>query len=59
VNIHSWKDLIQDESGQDLVEYALVAGLIALALVTSMKGLATGISSAFSLVTSDIATQVP
>ena len=30
------RNLKQDESGQDLIEYALIAALIALAAVTSM-----------------------
>lgn len=35
-----WKlltNLNQDESGQDLIEYALVAALIALGTIASMK----------------------
>jgi pilus assembly protein Flp/PilA len=31
--------LINDESGQDLIEYALVAGLIGIAAVAAMTGL--------------------
>ena len=42
--------LIQDESGQDLIEYALVAGLIGLGAVVAMSGLATKIGTAFSSV---------
>lgn len=40
--------LLQDESGQDLIEYALVAGLIGLGAVTAMTTLSTKISSAFT-----------
>ena len=40
----------QDESGQDLIEYALVAALIGLGAVTSMKSFATTIGSAFTTV---------
>jgi pilus assembly protein Flp/PilA len=32
--------LIQDESGQDLIEYALVAGLIGLGAVATVSGFA-------------------
>jgi pilus assembly protein Flp/PilA len=39
--------LWQDESGQDLIEYALVAALIALGAVTSMKTVSTAIGNAF------------
>ena len=37
-----------DESGQDLIEYALVACLIALGATAAMNTFATTISSAFS-----------
>jgi len=47
-------NLLRDESGQDLIEYALVAALIALGAITAMKGLATGISTAFSTISSDL-----
>jgi len=32
-----FKNLLHDESGQDLIEYALVAALIALGAITAMK----------------------
>lgn len=38
----------EDESGQDLIEYALVAALIAFAAVTTMQTLAQQINNAFS-----------
>lgn len=40
--------LKNDEDGQDLIEYALVVALIALAATTGMKALATGINTAFT-----------
>jgi pilus assembly protein Flp/PilA len=43
-------DLLWDESGQDLIEYALVAALIALGATATMKTLATTIGSAFTVV---------
>jgi len=42
--------LVKDESGQDLIEYALVVSLIALAATVSMKALATTIGTAFTAV---------
>jgi pilus assembly protein Flp/PilA len=42
--------LMNDESGQDLIEYALVAGLIGLGAVVAMSGLATKIGTAFNSV---------
>ena len=49
-----FKNLLHDESGQDLIEYALVAALIALGAVTAMRGLAGGISTAFSSISSNL-----
>ena len=42
------KNLLRDDSGQDLIEYALVAALIGLGATTAMSGLATTIGTAFS-----------
>lgn len=40
--------LWQEEEGQDLVEYALIAALIALASVAALNTLATDLQNAFS-----------
>ena len=40
--------LLVDESGQDLIEYALVAALIGLGAVATMKTLGTKIGGAFT-----------
>ncbi len=40
--------IFQDERGQDLIEYALVVALIALAATAGMKTVATAIGSAFT-----------
>ncbi len=42
------KDVLKEEDGQDMVEYALVMGLIALGATVAMKGLATTIGTAFT-----------
>ena len=42
------RNLKNDESGQDLIEYALVCSLIGLATVSSTSSLATAIATAFS-----------
>jgi pilus assembly protein Flp/PilA len=44
------KNLLLKEEGQDLVEYALVVALIALAATAGMNTLATDISNAFTTV---------
>lgn len=48
--------LLQEESGQDLVEYALVVSLIALGATASMSSLASSFSTAFSKVGSKLGT---
>ena len=45
-------NLHKEESGQDLIEYALVVALIALAATAGMSTLATGINSAFTKMSS-------
>jgi pilus assembly protein Flp/PilA len=39
---------MQDESGQDLIEYALVAGLIGAGTIVAMTGLSGKIGTAFN-----------
>lgn len=46
--------LVQEDSGQDLIEYALVAALIALGALAGMKALATDIGTAFNNVGSSL-----
>jgi pilus assembly protein Flp/PilA len=58
MNIACLRDLLYDESGQDLIEYALIAALIALGTITATKGLARGISTAFSTISSDLSSAV-
>jgi pilus assembly protein Flp/PilA len=41
---------MRNESGQDLIEYALVAGLIGLGAVLAMTGLSGKIGNAFNSV---------
>jgi pilus assembly protein Flp/PilA len=50
--------LVRDESGQDLIEYALVAAIIGLAAVAAMSTLASNISNAFSAVGSKLSSAV-
>lgn len=47
---------LADETGQDLVEYALVVALIALGATASMSSLATSFSTAFSSIGSKAST---
>ena len=52
------KAFIQDEDGQDLIEYALVAGIIGLGTVSAMDSLATYIGNAFISVGTALANAV-
>lgn len=40
--------LLADESGQDLIEYALVAALVGLGAIASIKSLGTKVAGAFT-----------
>ncbi|MGO4516048.1 Flp family type IVb pilin [Terriglobus sp. 2YAB30_2] len=42
------KDVLSNEDGQDLIEYALVVALIAFAATAGMSTLATDINTAFT-----------
>jgi pilus assembly protein Flp/PilA len=43
-----YQDLLHEEDGQDLVEYALIVALIALAATAGMNTLATAINTGFT-----------
>ena len=49
------QNLAKNERGQDLVEYALLIALISLAVITSVKGVATAVNNVFSNVSSSLA----
>jgi pilus assembly protein Flp/PilA len=46
--------LLSDESGQDLIEYALIAALIALVAITGLNGLAGSINSEYTKIGGDL-----
>lgn len=47
-------NLVAEESGQDLIEYALVACLVGLAAVATMRTLGTTITSAFTSINTSL-----
>ena len=49
---------IQDEAGQDLIEYALVACLLALAAVASMKSIGEKLAASFNSVSSSVTSSI-
>jgi len=50
------KRLWKEEEGQDLIEYALLVALVALAATAGMNTLASAINNAFSTVGGDLNT---
>ncbi len=44
------QDLMTEDSGQDLVEYALIVGLVGLSIVSLVHGIATGIANDLNLI---------
>jgi pilus assembly protein Flp/PilA len=56
VKAQSLLQSLKEEEGQDLIEYALVAGLIAFGAVAAMKTLASNIGTGFTNVGSKINT---
>jgi pilus assembly protein Flp/PilA len=51
-------NLLNDESGQDLIEYALVAALLGLGAVASMKTLASNLNTAFASIGTTLTSNV-
>ena len=47
-----------DETGQDMIEYALVAALLGLGAVVAIKSLSTKIGSAFASIGTSLTTNV-
>ena len=54
LKLQIWKDT----SGQDLVEYALAAGMVAVAAVACMPALSTTVSTVFTKIAGIINTNV-
>jgi pilus assembly protein Flp/PilA len=59
-----WKEVLRKsrrlakQDGQDLIEYALLVALIALAATAGMTSLATGINTAFSNISTQLAAAI-
>jgi pilus assembly protein Flp/PilA len=54
VRMQVFRDLLKEEDGQDMVEYALVMGLIALGATVAINGLAATIGTAFTGVSTKV-----
>ena len=55
---HMLSAILTDESGQDLIEYALVAALVGLGALAAMKGLSNSIGNSFNSIGSTLNTSV-
>jgi pilus assembly protein Flp/PilA len=56
VRMQQFVESIKEDDGQDMVEYAVVMGLLALGATASMKTLATTIGAAFTSVGTKLTT---
>ena len=54
----SKRAIVTDSRGQDLVEYALAAGMVAVAAVAAMPGLSATVNNVFSKIGSIITANV-
>jgi pilus assembly protein Flp/PilA len=53
-----FKNVMTEDSGQDLIEYALVAALVGLGSVAAMSGLANSIGNTFNGVGNSLSSAV-
>ena len=51
--------LTVEEDGQDLIEYALLAGFIALASVAMITNIGVGVNTVYTAVNSEVAAAAP
>ena len=58
VKAQAVKNVLKNEEGQDLIEYALVVALIAFAAVAGMSTVADGINTAFGKIATKLSTNI-
>lgn len=51
---HLVQRLLSEESGQDLIEYALVAALVAIVAISGLNGLSSKINAEFTKIGGDL-----
>ena len=56
VKTRAFADALTDERGQDMVEYALVMGMIALGATAALSTVATTVAAGFTAVTGHLTT---
>ena len=53
-----FQEFVNDEMGQDLIEYALVTALVALGAVASLKSVSTKIGTVYTSIGTTLTTSV-
>ncbi|WP_350029536.1 Flp family type IVb pilin [Caballeronia sp. GAWG2-1] len=53
---HFFKRYLKDTRGITAIEYGLIAGVLALGIMTSVSGVATQLSTTFSAITTKLST---
>jgi pilus assembly protein Flp/PilA len=51
-----WKRLIDDSAGQDLIEYALLAGLISLIAIVAITAIGGGVNGVYTNINAQVQT---
>jgi pilus assembly protein Flp/PilA len=54
IALQTFRNLLVEDSGQDIIEYALIAALIALGAIVAMKGLSTKVGKEFKKIGSSL-----
>ncbi len=49
------RQLVRDDAGQDLIEYALLAGFIALSSTAMITTIGTGVNTIYTAVNTEVA----
>lgn len=58
IRVQSLKQALKDESGQDLIEYLLIGGIVALGATAGMGNLATNLNTAFASLGTKVAAKI-
>jgi Flp pilus assembly pilin Flp len=56
---HLLQQLISEEDGQDLVEYALLVGGIGLVIITGVNDIGTAVDGAYNRIEGDVGAIAP
>ena len=54
-----FKRFVREEEGQDLIEYALLAGFISLVAILAIQGVGTGLNSVYNNINTTVSTIPP